>query len=64
MFNLYKHKPSFPIIKDDKKSMGEGVGGKPPPPDFGRSVNPIVIQFGFFHPIGYLKINRILFEPV
>ena len=39
------------------------VGGKPPLPEFGRSVNPNLIQFGFFHPIGYLKINKILFEP-
>jgi hypothetical protein len=40
------------------------VGGLPPPPHFGRSVNPILIQFKVFHPIGYLKINKILFEPV
>ena len=25
----------------------------PPPPNFGRSINPNLIQFLFFHPIGY-----------
>ena len=32
--------------------------------NFGRSINPNLIQFFFFHPIGYLKINKNLFEPV
>ena len=40
------------------------MGDKPPPPNFGRSINPNLIQFLFFHPIGYLKINKNWFEPV
>ena len=55
MFNLYKHKPSFPVYKDSKKKDR----GRTPTPDFGRSINPNLIQFGGFHAIGYLKINFI-----
>jgi hypothetical protein len=63
MFKHYKLKPSFPIIKDNKKKdrAGQGRaggGGFPPPPNFGRSINPNLIQFFFFHPTGYLKINQ------
>ena len=51
-----KLKPSFPIIKDNKTKDRAGVGA-PPPPNFGRSINPNLIFF-FLHPIGYLKINK------
>ena len=35
-----------------------GVGDKPPPPNFGKSINPNLIHF--FHPIGSLKIIKSL----
>ena len=56
IFKHYKLKPSFSIIKDDKAKDRAGVGDKPPPPNFGRSINPNSIQFFFFYPTGYLKI--------
>ena len=47
IFKHYKLKPSFSIIKDDKAKdrAGVGVGDKPPPPNFGRSINPNLNQF-------------------
>ena len=44
MFKHYKLKPSFPIIKDNKTKDRAGVGDKPPPPSFVRSINPNFIQ--------------------
>ena len=45
IFKHYKLKPSFPImIKDNKKKDRAGVGDKPPPPSFVRSINPNFIQ--------------------
>ena len=35
------------IIKDNNAKERAGVGDKPPPPNFGRSINPILIQFSF-----------------
>ena len=58
MFKHYKLKPSFPIIKDNKTKDRAGMGDKPPPPNFGRSINPNLIQFFFFHPTGYLSKNQ------
>ena len=55
IFKHYKLKPSFPIIKDNKTKDRAGVGD--PPPNFGRSINPNLIQFFFFYPTGYLNIN-------
>ena len=41
MFKHYKLKPSFPIkFKDDKTKDKTGVGDKPQPPSFVRSINP------------------------
>ena len=70
MFKNYKLKPSFPIIKDNKTKDRAGQGWAPPPnfgrstPNFGRSINPNLIQFFFFHPTKNLKINQNRFEPV
>ena len=45
IFKHYKVKPSFPIIIKDKKTKDRaGVGDKPPPPSFVRSINPNFIQ--------------------
>ena len=41
IFKHYKLKPSFPIMfKDSKTKDRAGVGDKPPPPSFVRSINP------------------------
>ena len=50
IFKHYKLKPSFPIIKVNKTKDRAGVGDKPPPPSFGRSINPNLIQIFFFYP--------------
>ena len=44
IFKHYKLKPSFSIIKDDKAKDRAGVGDKPPPSSFVRSINPKLIQ--------------------
>ena len=45
MFKHYKLKPIFPIIINDNKTKDRaGVGDKPPPPSFVRSINPNLIQ--------------------
>ena len=45
IFKHYKLKPSFPIIiKHNKTKDRAGVGDKPPPPSFVRSINPNFIQ--------------------
>ena len=44
IFKHYKLKPSFSIVKDDKTKDRAGVGDKPPPPSFVRSINPNFIQ--------------------
>ena len=54
IFKHYKLKPSFSIIKDNKAKDRAGVGDKPPPPSFDRSIDPNLIQFSFLHLIGYL----------
>ena len=50
IFKHYMLKPSFSIIKDDKAKdrAGVGVGDKPPPPNYGRSINPNLTQFLYF----------------
>ena len=48
---MYKLKPSFPIIKDNKTKDMTAMGDNPQPPNFGRLINPNLIQFFFFHPI-------------
>ena len=55
MFKHYKLKPSFAIIKDNKTKDMAGVGDKPQPPNFGRLINPNLIQF---------LIQLIQFEPI
>ena len=45
IFKHYKLKPSFSILKDNKAKDRAGVGDKPPPPNFDRSINPNLIQF-------------------
>ncbi len=35
-----------------------GVGDKPPPPNFVRSINPNLIQIFFFHTVGYLEMMK------
>ena len=45
IFKHYKLKPSFPIIIKYNKTKGRaGVGDKPPPPSFVRSINQNFIQ--------------------
>ena len=44
IFKHYKLKPSFPIIKDNKTKDRAGVGDKPPPTSYARSINPNFIQ--------------------
>jgi hypothetical protein len=50
-------KLSFPIIKVNKIKDRAGVGDKPTPPNFGRSINPNLIKFFFFYSSGYVTIN-------
>ena len=40
IFKHYKLKPSFSIVKDDKTKDWAGVRDKPPPTNFGKSINP------------------------
>ena len=58
IFKHYKLKPSFSIIKDNKAKDRAGFGGQAPTPKF-RQINqsPNLIQFLFFHLIGYLEIK-------
>ncbi len=55
MFKQYKRKPSFPINKEEGRA---GVGDKPPPPNFARSINANLRQGGS------LKINYIQFDSI
>ena len=38
IFNHYKLKPSFSIIKDNKAKDKVGLGDKPPPPSFNNLI--------------------------
>ena len=49
MENDSAYAPSF----NNKTKDRVGVGNKPPPSNFGRPINPNLIQFFFFHPTGY-----------
>jgi hypothetical protein len=67
IFKHYKLKPSFSTIKDNKaKEKGRG-GGQAPTPNFGRSINPNLIQFEPILSDMNQIINLIIliqFEPI
>ena len=55
IFKHYKLKPSFPIIIKDRA----GVGDKPPPPSFVRSINPNFIQ-----KLIRTEMDQFRFDPI
>ena len=60
IFKHYKLKPSFPIIiKHNKTKDRAGVGDKPPPPSFVRSINPNFIQ-----KLIRTDITQFRFDPI
>ena len=60
IFKHYKLKPSFPImIKDNKTKDRAGVGDKPPPPSFVRSINPKFIQ-----KLIRTEMDQFRFDPI
>ena len=60
MFKHYKLKPSFPIkFKDDKTKDKTGVGDKPQPPSFVRSINPNSIQ-----KLIRTEMDQFRFDPI
>ena len=60
IFKHYKLKPSFPIIiKYNKTTDRAGVGDKPPPPSFVRSINPNLIQ-----KLIRTDITQFRFDPI
>ena len=60
IFKHYKLKPSFPIIIKYNKTKGRaGVGDKPPPPSFVRSINQNFIQ-----KLIKADIIQFIFDPI